>query len=352
MNRERQTTEPSGYAVSPIDSSLLYYSVSEPLEPEPAPTDFPGTPATNDLPRSAPSSPSTPSPNGDSVSHFPVDGRASVSLRPRGDTETVHDIVLCDGVGCDGYVWKYLHPTLNRHHRIVSWHYRGHGKTPMPRDRDRIEIVDHAEDLAAVMDAARCQRAVLMGHSMGVQVALEMFRRQRARVAGLVLLCGAPGQPLSGFRHPEAAELLLATLRNIVGRAPRLFNGLMKTFLPTDLAFSLAAKLEIDSNLVDQVDFMPYLHGMSRIDLRLFLDMVDAANRHSAVDVLREVDVPTLIIAGSDDGFTSPLLSQVMYDEIPGAEMRILERATHTAPLEYPELVCHTVLDFLHRRLV
>src|SRR5579884_3207487 len=63
-------------------------------------------------------------------------------------------IVFCDGIGCDGYVWKYLEAELAATHRIVHWHYRGHGRTPMPRDPRRVDITDLADDLAAVLDAA------------------------------------------------------------------------------------------------------------------------------------------------------------------------------------------------------
>src|SRR5438874_8807274 len=57
-------------------------------------------------------------------------------------------VVLCDGIGCDGYVWKYLERELATDHRVVHWHYRGHGRTPPPRDRRRVDIPDLADDLA------------------------------------------------------------------------------------------------------------------------------------------------------------------------------------------------------------
>src|ERR1700758_3444959 len=59
-------------------------------------------------------------------------------------------VVFCDGIGCDGYVWKYLEPELKQH-RTVHWHYRGHGRTPPPRDPRRVDITDLADDLAAVL---------------------------------------------------------------------------------------------------------------------------------------------------------------------------------------------------------
>src|SRR5581483_5997521 len=88
-------------------------------------------------------------------------------------------------VGCDGYVWKYLEQALAEGNRVVHWHYRGHGRTPPPRDPRRVDIVDLADDLAGVMDAALGDgaRAVLAGHSMGVQVCLEAYRRHPSRVS-------------------------------------------------------------------------------------------------------------------------------------------------------------------------
>src|SRR5512145_2238228 len=106
------------------------------------------------------------------------------------------DVILSDGIGCDGYVWKYLERALGEEHRVIHWHYRGHGRTPVPRNRRNVGIADLADDLATVLDAAGSERAVLAGHSMGVQVCLEAYRRHRDRTVALVLLCGAYGNPL------------------------------------------------------------------------------------------------------------------------------------------------------------
>jgi pimeloyl-ACP methyl ester carboxylesterase len=117
-------------------------------------------------------------------------------------------LAYCDGIGCDGYVWRYLRESL-ADRRSVHPHYRGHGRTPAPADRQRVRIEDLADDLAAVLDDAKISRAVLVGHSMGVQVALETFRRHRQRVAGLILVCGSPSHPLRTFRGSAALEELL-----------------------------------------------------------------------------------------------------------------------------------------------
>jgi pimeloyl-ACP methyl ester carboxylesterase len=255
-------------------------------------------------------------------------------------------VVLCDGIGCDGYVWRYLRRDLDDR-RLVHWHYRGHGRTPAPRDPSRLAIADLADDLAAVLDECGIESAVIAGHSMGVQVALETYRRHRARVRGLVLACGAPSHPLRTFKGASTLEDVLPRVQAIVQRIPGFVNRVSRTLMPTRLAFELATRLEINRELVEERDFMPYLEGLARIDVRLFVSMLGEAGQHSAEDLLPAVEVPTLIVAGERDGFTPPDRSRAMAEAIPGAELLVVEQGSHTAPIERPEIVGAAVRRFV-----
>jgi pimeloyl-ACP methyl ester carboxylesterase len=261
----------------------------------------------------------------------------------------VRTLILCDGIGCDGYVWKYLRRDLGRDHRIIHWHYRGHGRTPPPRDPDRLSIPDLADDLADVLDDSDTAEAVVLGHSMGVQVALETFRRHPRRVAALILLCGAPANPLRTFKGQDRLETVLPRLRAAVATAPRLFGRVTRALLPTRLSLEIAKLLEVNGELLEEADFLPYLEGIARIEPQLFLGMLAEAGRHSAVDLLGDVTVPTLIVAGSRDGFTPAALSRAMHEAIPGAELLEVEHGSHTAPIERPHYVDAHVRDFLRR---
>lgn len=258
-------------------------------------------------------------------------------------------IAFCDGIGCDGYVWKYLEPELVPRYRVVRWHYRGHGRTPLPRDRRRVEIADLADDLAAVLDAAVGDResAILAGHSMGVQVCLEMFRRHRDRVRGLELLCGAYGTPLRTFKGKRTLEQVLPFIRFAVDRIPGIAQSLAARLLPTELAYQLATRFEINGELIRREDFFPYLEHMAHIDVRLFLEMLAAAGRHSARDLLPQIDVPTLIISGDRDGFTPAQLSEEMHRRIPHSQLHVVSGGSHTAPIERPVEVNERIAAFL-----
>ncbi|MBX3162722.1 MAG: alpha/beta hydrolase [Deltaproteobacteria bacterium] len=259
-------------------------------------------------------------------------------------------MLLCDGIGCDGYVWRYLRADLGARFGLHP-HYRGHGRTAPPRDPQRVNIEDLADDVACVLDDALVERAVLIGHSMGVQVALETYRRHPERVAGLVLVCGAPSHPLRTFRGSAVLEELLPTIQRWIHRVPGVINRVTRAVLPTRIAYEIASRLEIRRELVEPADFMPYLEGMARVDARLFVAMLSAAGAHSADELLATIATPTLVVAGGRDGFTPPERSRAMAATIPGAELLEIPNASHTAPIERPNLVNQTVREFLTRRI-
>ena len=108
-------------------------------------------------------------------------------------------IALCDGIGCDHYVWNQLKPSLVQRFQVISWNYRGHGHSDMPEDPDAVTIEDQARDLACVLDHFGVDQAILIGHSMGVQVIYEFQALFTERVRALVPVCGASGHPLDTF---------------------------------------------------------------------------------------------------------------------------------------------------------
>jgi pimeloyl-ACP methyl ester carboxylesterase len=262
-------------------------------------------------------------------------------------------VMLCDGIGCDGYVWKYLERELAPHHRIVHWHYRGHGRTPPPRDPRRVEITDLADDLAGVLDSAVGDGAgaVLAGHSMGVQVCLEAYRRHPERVRGLILLCGSYGTPLRTFKGRATLEQVLPYVRFLVNLIPGLTANVVRNLVPTELSYQLATRFELNGELIRREDFFPYLEHIAKVDVRLFLEMLASAGRHSARDLLPSIDVPTLIVSGERDGFTPAHLSEEMHQLIRDSELFVVKEGSHTAPIERPAEVTERIAAFLRKKM-
>ncbi len=258
--------------------------------------------------------------------------------------------MLTDGIGCAGWIWRRLEPALARERRVVHWSFRGHGASEPPRDPESMTVQECARDLVSVLDAARVKRAVLAGHSMGVQVVLDAWRRAPDRVAGLVLICGTASRVLDTFHESTALRTALPWARKLVDRWPALARQGFRTLVTADVALDYALAFEVNRTLLHRDDLLPYFADLSRIDPGLFVRLLASAAEHDATPWLPDVRVPTLVVAGARDGFTPMRLSLALSQAIRGSELLVLPGGTHVAPLEYPELVEARVRAFLAER--
>lgn len=260
-------------------------------------------------------------------------------------------IVLTDGIGCDGFAWRYLAPRLAQYHRVVHWHFRGHGRSGPPADRDRLTVEALADDLRRVCDHLDVERPAIIAHSMGVQVALEYWRENPKRVAALVLMCGTFGRITTTF---HGTDLLDQVLPGLV-RGAKLFPGVARAIwgrVPAALAFRIAcAGRELDREHIQEEDFQRYWEHSSLMDPDVFLRMLQCAGAHDARQFLADVDVPALIIAAEHDTFTPMALAEEMAGAIPHAELDVIEGASHAAPVEQPDRIAERIEDFLSSRL-
>lgn len=256
-------------------------------------------------------------------------------------------VYLQDGILCDGFIWRYLWDAILPIADVTHWHYRGHGRSAAPVDEDAIGVEAHAEDLMAIRRDDGDVPCVLIGHSMGTQVCLENFRRYPRNVVGLVLLSGSYGKITHTFRGLPVLEMVLPRIIDFVGKRENVVRALWSR-LPPELAFKMGLRAgEFDASRIKREDMLPYLRNMTQVDMPMFLRMLAAAGRHTAEDILHEIDVPTLVIGGEKDTFTPGWLSEKMAGAIPGAKLVMCQGASHVAPIEQPELVNGAIVEFL-----
>lgn len=260
-------------------------------------------------------------------------------------------VLLCDGISCAGYIWRHLFPAIAERRRVLHWNYRGHGRSDVPRDVERVSLLDCAKDAFAVLDAAGEPSAVLAGHSMGVQVCLEAHRLHPERVRALALLCGVPGRVLDHFHGRPFLANSFPYIEQAVLRAPRLARWCFRRLLATELAVQIGLRFEVNRQLLPRADLERYLAEAAEVDVVTYARMLAAAAQHDASDHLPEVRVPVLVVAGEKDTWTPFSISTRMHAAIAGSDLLVLPAGSHTGPLEHPELVALRLEKFLTERV-
>jgi pimeloyl-ACP methyl ester carboxylesterase len=257
-------------------------------------------------------------------------------------------LILCDGIGCAGFVWKYATPLFSKAHRIIHWHYPGHGESSMPPDWDRITISDLAHHLDRVLDAAHVEPPfVLVGHSMGVQVILEYAVKNPTRPHALIPICGSYGHVLDTFHGNGALKAIHPYLQRLTERLPGFTRKVWQAASASSLTYYAAILTELNGDLMTPDDFLPYVEHMRRLDPAGFARMLGKAAEHSVERSLRALATPTLIIAAEHDSFTPYWLSQRMHALLPHSRLVRLPLGSHAAPIELPDHMNLAIEDFL-----
>jgi len=260
--------------------------------------------------------------------------------------------LLCDGIACDGFIWRYLQDELLEVGDVLHWNYRGHGRSAAPANPDAIDMDALTGDLDAVRSALNPEGRpeLLLGHSMGCQVALEGYRSAPERVAGMVLICGAPGRVTHFFKGSDRLAKALPNVIEAIRRNPRVARALWSN-VPPDMTARVALALgEVDPG-VSPEDIRRYSEHAANIDLLMYMRMLQAVGEQSAEDMLGDIDVPVLVIAGEMDSFTPVHLAEEMAAAIPDSELVIFPGATHVVPVERREEVHERILSFVRERV-
>lgn len=259
------------------------------------------------------------------------------TLRIHGRHTTVVDhgegmpLVLLHGFPLDHAMWSAQIDALAPRFRVIAPDLRGFGGSEPTEGV--VTMAQFADDAAAVLDALNIDRPVaLAGLSMGGYIALEFFRRHRARLAALIL-CDT--RAAADDAAAAAARLTTAEQVRREGMAA--------------LAAGVAAKLMAAATLSARPKLALAVHdaALAASPIGVAAAALGMGRRDDFTEALATIDCPTMLIVGECDAISPPAEMRGMAARIPGAKLVEIPAAGHLAPLENPAAVNAAIAEFL-----
>jgi pimeloyl-ACP methyl ester carboxylesterase len=275
----------------------------------------------------------------------------------RGDAPPV---VLCAGFMCPDNFWEHLAPGLAERHPIVVLNYRGIGASTHPREPgyrarnlrpEDYTIERFAGDVAAVLDAEGLSGAVAIGHSMGCQVALQLWRSRPDLVSALVLVTGPYASPLHTFYGSKLGVYLFPFAYFGVPLLPRPVQRQVLRALKLPIAMPVARLVRALGPDTPDQGMTRYFEHFAEADALVVLKIAKGMHDFDAGWWLHQVEVPVQVLVGSKDTFSPPALGEALLAALPDAELSTIADGTHGALIEFPHEIHDAIADFLHRRL-
>jgi len=239
-------------------------------------------------------------------------------------------LILLHGFPLSLAMWDPIRPGLAEVARVITPDLRGFGASDKPEGD--YSMASLADDVARLIDELGLARVVLGGHSMGGYVALRFAAVHRDRLSGLVLVDSrAEADTEEGQRRRDAAIARIAR----EGGA-----GFLDDFVPNLIAETTRMRAprflaELRTSAAEVPDHV--LAGC----LRGMRDRPDSSG------LLRELDVPALVVVGADDTITPLAAAQAMAERLPRATLAVIPGAGHTPSVERPLATVEAMIEFL-----
>jgi 3-oxoadipate enol-lactonase len=237
-------------------------------------------------------------------------------------------LIFVHGLGGTSNVWHAQRVGLSKYFKVITLDLPGSGRSE--KSERQYSMERWADQTAALADALKLDKFVLVGHSMGTVLAQKCAAKHGGRMSGLVL-CG----PLT--------ELAPAGKEAFVKRAETVLKEGMVGIADTVLAGALTAATR-ESN--------PALAGMFREMLMANDPTCYAAQCHALINGSAKADqpniqCPALILLGDQDTVTPLTLSRAIAAAIPSCRICIIPGTAHLTMAERPELFNAALIEFL-----
>ena len=228
-------------------------------------------------------------------------------------------LLLTHGFGATAGMWDPNVNALSIDRPVIVWDQRGHGSSSAPDDMDRYSEQNSVADMAAILDAAGADRAVVGGMSLGGYLSLAFHLVHPQRVAALVLVDTGPG-----YRNDEARDKWNAWVER---RAQELERGQTSADASPELAQAV------------------HLHpeGLPRA-ARGVMAQKDAR----VITSLNSITVPTVVIVGAED--TDFLAgADYMHRRVANSRKVVIDNAGHAANMDQPAAFNAAVRELLEQ---
>jgi pimeloyl-ACP methyl ester carboxylesterase len=254
-------------------------------------------------------------------------------------------------------VWHYQLPGLGDH-RLVFYDLRGHGLSRPKGDAD-YNITTLAEDLRAVIEDCGLDEVVVVGHSVGGMIALQLCHLfpglLGSQVKGLVLTNSTYRPAVETLVGGAAVARLEHALRrplDFVGGRHESVERLRRILKPSDSLFLAVAFAAFGPHAsARQIDFTYDMLSDTSADV--IFELIKTYRDFDVTDHLGDITVPALVFTGTHDRLTVTEASEYLAEHLPKAELHVFERTGHMTMLErhreFNELVTAFLDDTLGR---
>lgn len=249
-------------------------------------------------------------------------------------------IVFIYGIACLMNHWHHQISYFSPNYKTILFDIRGHHKSLPVHDLNSLKMSNLASDLVGLMSHLNIPKAHFVGHSFGVPLLLETYKKDPSLFSSLCFINGFAKNPIKGMFGLDVVEPFFYFIKTQFEQNPDLWNSLWKLAVYNPIAMRLAALAGgFNLRLTHFKDIEVYARGVAQLDLNVFLPLFEELMKFNGDDILSKISIPTLIIAGENDHVTPKNFQLEFHEKIAGSELMVVPYGSHCTQLDFPDYV-------------
>jgi 3-oxoadipate enol-lactonase len=229
------------------------------------------------------------------------------------------NIVFLHAFPLNSKMWKYQAENL-REFNIYLIDYQNLLKE---------NLKDFADFVYQFLNENKIKRAIFVGLSMGGYIIFQMVRYYKNFIKGIVL-----ANTKASADSLELRNKRFELIKRIENEG---IEFLIDEYLEKFLKNRNKEKEEMIRNMILEAKKESLISSLKAL-----------ANRESSIEILKEIEVPTLIISSTDDTLTTIEDAKIMNKYIKNSKLIIFENCAHLSNLEYPEKFNNVIRNFIY----
>jgi 3-oxoadipate enol-lactonase len=240
-------------------------------------------------------------------------------------------ILLIHGQPFNRSMWKYQAEEFSKNHRLIIPDLRGYGESGIT---EGIVLLDEiALDLLCLLEDLKISKAVVVGLSMGGQIALELYKLNPGLFQSIVLAdTEARAEDEKGYE-------------NRINLSKKILQDGMEKFTQERIKYFMC-----DNTFKNKPEIVDHLTQMMITTSPAGSAAVQRgrAERLDYTPLLEYMDFPALIIVGAQDEFTPIESAEYMHQRIKSSKLVVIENCGHVSNMEQSEEFNGALKEFLN----
>jgi pimeloyl-ACP methyl ester carboxylesterase len=252
------------------------------------------------------------------------------------------------GLVCSNNHWIKQIPYFHEQgFQIITHDYRGHFNSSGSDKIESITFKNMAQDQVEILESLQAQNVVLLGHSMGVNTALELARKNPKYLKGMVLISGTVIPPQSVMFYSNIVEQITPLWVKLSQNYPKFYQKFWQFggWIPW---FTKAIRRGgFNENMVPLEFVEIYLNRMGQLKPEVFFQCFQEMHDHDVINDLDKINIPALVMGGDNDQVIPNHLQQILIDKLPKSEFYIIQDGSHVPQVDFADTVNERITLFI-----